>query len=1301
MKLVRKSLLLLALSAVPVAGLAQDIRWLNAAAGDWSNAANWFNNSGPNSGTSTRDVYIDFAPYALTGGIDGFATNLAINSSINRLFSRATINFSAGALTLNAAGSQSRGTLNWSGGLLNGAGKLGINGVLNVTGNIQMQSGIEVFGTANIGTHSLFTVNSTSEIKSGGAMNLADTDWRDGIINVAAGGLLRKNSGAGTATLMTSWNGGPRAVNNAGTVSSTSGVLSLVIGGTHTGAFNGSGGGQVHFNGGTHQMDANASLGAGAVLNSATISFNGTHNVSGFEIKGGAITGNGTLTGTGFTTTGGNISIGGTLKNNTTLNMTSGDFFAVNSTFTNNGVFDIKSDSFVYRDGIFNNVGTLKKTGGPGAVTFGLGWNGGPREFNNSGVVTSSSGDLVLEASGSHTGSFSGTSGGRVIFPGGSSHTMQPGAVMNAGSVISGATVTLAVGAQFNNGQFSSGTLTGGGSINGTLLLTAGNKSINGNLVNNGVIKFQDGDVFAVNGTFTNKGTLEMENGRIWRDGIFINEGTIRRDAAGPDPVQLNISWSGGPRELTNKGTVTSTAGEIQFMVGGVHTGITSGTGTGIVAFQSGTFDFNTGAKLNAGTVLRGVQANLNGAVEFNGASFPGNNGILVGNGGSINGTGLFMNSAGGQRFGGVIENNSLIDFSAGDVSAINSTLNNKGTFIIGTDLNYRDGIMNNSGLFKKVGSGVANMNFSWSGGPRALHNTGTVRSEGGTLKIFGPGTHTGLFETSGSGRIEFVDQPKTFNTGASLQPGVAFVQGTHTIAGNVDVNAATFEAGELTGSGRITGGTLIMPGGGSRRISGGLIVESRILAENPDVTAINSVLTIEGEMEVNNSMQYRDGVILNKGYFHKTGVGSANLNFSWSGGPRGFANQGVVEVEGGTLNLEGGYQSYDPSSRSITGGKSIIQNNCTLRLGSNNQSIFDNRSRIVFFGGAATFNDNGNNDFLRNLKINRDGLEFRDGKAQNFLANVENAGDVYVDQNSTASVGANKYTQATGVTRIDGGFTGNMDVTGGTLRGNGTISGNVVNLTGTVWPGTPTGILTVNSFKQNAGGTLRMTVGGPSGRLNSVGNVDLDGTLLVEALPGVTIPNNTTFRIIGAGGVRAGTFTTVPNPADWQVVYGANFVDITSKKAIVGPKQISGKMDLGGFNGNYVAQEVTFEVFKNGNLAETTKVTMEANGDYTFNTNQTGVVDVFAKASHWLRKKTAGVSLGVSGASNVNISLINGDIDGDNYVGTDDYLILNAAFDSSFPEPEFKFAADLNGDYTIGSDDYLILNQAFDTQGD
>lgn len=83
-----------------------------------------------------------------------------------------------------------------------------------------------------------------------------------------------------------------------------------------------------------------------------------------------------------------------------------------------------------------------------------------------------------------------------------------------------------------------------------------------------------------------------------------------------------------------------------------------------------------------------------------------------------------------------------------------------------------------------------------------------------------------------------------------------------------------------------------------------------------------------------------------------------------------------------------------------------------------------------------------------------------------------------------------------------------------------------------------------------------------------------------------------------------------------------------------------------------------------------------------------------------YLRKRVQ-IDTTSGNASVAPINLIAGDINGDNYIGTDDYLILNSAFDASAGDSNFDELADLTGDGYIGTDDYLLLNGNFDITGD
>ena len=86
---------------------------------------------------------------------------------------------------------------------------------------------------------------------------------------------------------------------------------------------------------------------------------------------------------------------------------------------------------------------------------------------------------------------------------------------------------------------------------------------------------------------------------------------------------------------------------------------------------------------------------------------------------------------------------------------------------------------------------------------------------------------------------------------------------------------------------------------------------------------------------------------------------------------------------------------------------------------------------------------------------------------------------------------------------------------------------------------------------------------------------------------------------------------------------------------------------------------------------------------------------------AHWLHK-TINLIVPESGTINaMNLTLINGDVDENNVINTDDYLVLSDAFDTTSSDENWDARADLDGNNSINTDDYLILSNNFDIYGD
>lgn len=116
----------------------------------------------------------------------------------------------------------------------------------------------------------------------------------------------------------------------------------------------------------------------------------------------------------------------------------------------------------------------------------------------------------------------------------------------------------------------------------------------------------------------------------------------------------------------------------------------------------------------------------------------------------------------------------------------------------------------------------------------------------------------------------------------------------------------------------------------------------------------------------------------------------------------------------------------------------------------------------------------------------------------------------------------------------------------------------------------------------------------------------------------------------------------------------------------------------------------------------QTTTTILDKSGKYSVAMSLgPGTYDISIKAPNWLRGRICGVPLGETGATGLDISLVNGDCNGDNYIGTDDYILFSIAYGTVLGDIAYDYRADLNGDGTVGTDDYLILSSHFDESGD
>lgn len=135
------------------------------------------------------------------------------------------------------------------------------------------------------------------------------------------------------------------------------------------------------------------------------------------------------------------------------------------------------------------------------------------------------------------------------------------------------------------------------------------------------------------------------------------------------------------------------------------------------------------------------------------------------------------------------------------------------------------------------------------------------------------------------------------------------------------------------------------------------------------------------------------------------------------------FTNDGTVQVQTGTLDINGPFANFDATTRTLTGGTYLVTG--TLRFAGAN--IGTNAATIVLDGLNAAIRNSANNaDALAGFDVNAAGGSFtlQNGRVFNLAANFSNAGTVQAESQSVV-IPATSYTQTAGTTSLSGGSLG------------------------------------------------------------------------------------------------------------------------------------------------------------------------------------------------------------------------------------------------------------------------------------
>jgi uncharacterized repeat protein (TIGR01451 family) len=749
------------------------------------------------------------------------------------------------------------------------------------------------------------------------------------------------------------------------------------------------------------------------------------------------------------------------------------------------------------------------------------------------------------------------------IQPGGHLTVDSFGALLGSAAIrINGGTLTINVpsangGFTLGSGtsiELNSGTLSGTGVINvganGALVLADG--TVDGITINN------SGTV-ALLGAGT---TVSMQNGATINNNNFINvgSGTVASSASGPITNNGLVEVAGGGIATINP--VLDNVSGTGVLVNSGHL-IVAGGGTGnapfsissdqALEFSANTYTLGAGGTISgAGTlIVSGATLSIGGVTDpanflmtggtltgagflSIGGTFDWQGGTITGGGGAeLAGTGLgTFSGAAGPMF---LDGRTLNIYGTADYTATTdflqlsngAVLGVYGTFNI-TDDGSIDCDCSTPSLFLVSPNGVVTK----TGGAGTsvigalVQNDSQMTVQSGILELSEDGFHNGAFYAATGTTLRFTGSNNLFDTASSVSADgtIEFVGGGSVIVGTYNVAGAT-----------------VIDGAGVFLITGGQTVDFSLIG--------GGLLALDAPFQMTGTGTWSDGTIADSGSGLFTVAGGATLTID--------AATCVPTLDGIEL-VNDGTILYTPTAVSTN---HLQMAGATIT----NNGIFDMQADApisiasIVVDAAAVKSDGCSSAARKRMPVRSDGLFFDPSfivnngtwkKTGAGTSDIEpaftNNGTVLAQagvMNFTASFAQNSGTTTLGPGDIE--VNGTMQLSGGTLDGAGTVTGDVQN-DATVAPGNgTTGVINVTgNYTQGSTGTLAIGIGGPSvgqfDQLAVTGTSTLAGAFTASLLNAYVPVSGTTWNVLTYAS-NTGTFASETLPPFITSSYTAN----------------------------------------------------------------------------------------------------------------------------------------------------------------
>jgi autotransporter-associated beta strand protein len=655
------------------------------------------------------------------------------------------------------------------------------------------------------------------------------------------------------------------------------------------------------------------------------------------------------------------------------------------------------------------------------------------------------------------------------------------------------------------------------------------------------LMQTEDDDVIQMNKsnsnvTFNNYGTLN----------------SINLSAGGAQAIDFNAITT-GTNVVNNYSTGVIEANEADAVRPGVN-GQVYNDGLIVATNNPGSTDSSDGvdAQSNTGiSIVNDTHGNIEGA----------RHGITGGNT-DVTTNGAYTMSV-TNNVGGMIQGN---DGSGINIDGFNAnelvTVVNHGT-IIGNGVTRDGDGVDVDGLVNITNTGTIESLHAYDDNSEGITVGGGTIVNSGTIVGLNSATNADGTANTGIGRgITLAGIDKDPTTDAPIP--IEGIYGNTTVTNSGLIRGQSDSAIAVTGAANAFTVTITNLAGGTLEGGGATAAAVFTGANNATVVNYGTITADSSNLAVdlgsgNSSLQILGGSAqINGNVSGGTGTSTLTINpgagnsFSYSGSMSNFAG---VEIDSGTTTLAGA-SSYSGNT-TLNGGTLVLGNSSAIGTG----TLVAIDPTVVYANGinlANAISVQGNTT----LEVDNSDVATQSG------AITETGGTYTLAKTGTGTLVLDGNNTFGGATNVQAGtlevgdsatpsavLASDVSVaSGGTLRGHGTIDGNVVN-NGTVWPGGSIGTLNIHgNYTQGAGGVLNIdaTPAGQSDQLAITGTATIQGgSTVVLAQAGNWTPR-TNYTILTAGQGITGQFASATSSLTFLtpvISYGTNAVTLSLER--------------------------------------------------------------------------------------------------------------------------------------------------------